>query len=134
MAKMLRLVDEEGLVTAATEEDIVGFGTDTSGCNNFNGGQTIFVIFSSVCVVVVYVVESLQPERRPFGICYFGVIFAVFKSASTYGIFILVLITCISFSVFHFEHNFESDGWDWKQLTHLGSGVQSVEGCLQRPV
>ncbi|GFT29407.1 hypothetical protein TNCV_176461 [Trichonephila clavipes] len=32
-------------------------------------------------------------------------------------------------AVFHFEHNFESDGWDWKQLTHFGSRVQSVEGC-----
>ncbi|PRD22153.1 UNVERIFIED_CONTAM: hypothetical protein NCL1_49878 [Trichonephila clavipes] len=37
--------------------------------------------------------------------------------------------TWISFSVFHFEHNFESDGWDWVQLTHFGSRVQSVEEC-----
>ncbi|GFV80352.1 hypothetical protein TNCV_4178741 [Trichonephila clavipes] len=28
------------------------------------------------------------------------------------------------------RHNFESDGWDWEQLTHLGSRVQSVEECL----
>ncbi|GFU64051.1 hypothetical protein TNCV_732871 [Trichonephila clavipes] len=48
------------VVGAATEEDIVGFGTETSVVNTFN--ENYFVIFSSVCVVVV-VVESLEEEN-----------------------------------------------------------------------
>ncbi|GFU36872.1 hypothetical protein TNCV_2670531 [Trichonephila clavipes] len=35
----------------------------------------------------------------------------------------------ISFSVFHFGHNFESDGWDREQLAHFGSKLHSVEEC-----
>ncbi|GFY01926.1 hypothetical protein TNCV_4796481 [Trichonephila clavipes] len=48
-------VEVEDLITVGILEDIVGFGTDINGCGNFKDGHTVFVIFSSVWVVVVAV-------------------------------------------------------------------------------
>ncbi|GFX14647.1 hypothetical protein TNCV_4016451 [Trichonephila clavipes] len=51
-------VDVDDLVTVGILEGIVGFETNVKGCSSFKGGHTIFVMLSSVWVVVV-VVEDL---------------------------------------------------------------------------
>ncbi|GFS75747.1 probable cytochrome P450 12a5, mitochondrial [Trichonephila clavipes] len=54
-------VDVDDLITAETEEVMVGIVMDIDGCNNFNDRDTIFVMVSSVWVVVVIVEEN--PSR-----------------------------------------------------------------------
>ncbi|GFW95747.1 hypothetical protein TNCV_19781 [Trichonephila clavipes] len=56
--KLLEAVETVSITELGeTGEDIVGFGSDINSDNNFNGGQTILVIFSSVCEELLTVMD-----------------------------------------------------------------------------
>ncbi|GFW67312.1 hypothetical protein TNCV_2595451 [Trichonephila clavipes] len=68
VGKSCASVDADNLVTVGILKGIVGFKTADKGCSSFKGGHTIFVMLSSVWVVVV-VVEDLVAWEYVCDIC-----------------------------------------------------------------